>query len=52
MYDEEISEKVKKEYFEINLKAAEIGFVEVMSEIAGMYLHGVGVEKNLDEAIK
>ena len=51
MYDEEVTEEVKREYFEMNLKAAEIGFVEVMSEIAGMYLHGVGVEKNLDEAI-
>ena len=51
MYDEEVSEEVKREYFEMNLKAIEIGFVEVMSEIAGMYLHGVGVEKNLDEAI-
>ena len=38
--------------FEMNLKAAEIGFVEVMGEIAGMYLHGIGVEKNFDEAIK
>ena len=52
MYDEEVSEEVKKEYFETNLKAAEIGFVEVMSEIAGMYLEGVGVEKNFDEAVK
>lgn len=52
MYDEEISEEVKKEYFEMNLKAAEIGFVEVMGEIAGMYLEGVGVEKNFDEAVK
>ena len=52
MYDEEVSEEVKKEYFEMNLKAVEIGFVEVMDEIAGMYLHGVGVEKNLVEAIK
>lgn len=48
MYGEEI----KKEYFKMNLKAAEIGFIESMSEIAEMYRDGVGVEKNLDEAIK
>lgn len=52
LYGEEISEEIKKEYFEMNLKAAEMGFVESMSEVAGMYFKGFGVEKNFDEAIK
>ena len=52
MYGKEISDTAKKEYFETNLKAAEIGLIESMSEVAGMYLRGFGVEKNIDEAIK
>lgn len=46
MYDEELSAEVKKEYFETNLKAAEIGMVESMCTVAGLYLSGFGVEKN------
>ena len=52
MYGEELSEKVKKEYFETNLKAAKIGFVESMRTVAGLYMRGFGVEKNFDAAIK
>ena len=52
MCDEKISEKIEKKYFEMNLNFAEFGFVESMRELAGMYLKGFGVEKNLDEAIK
>ena len=52
MYDEELSEDFKREYFETNLKAARIGFVESMRKVAGAYLNGFGVEKNFDAAIK
>ena len=52
MYDEELSEEVKREYFETNLEAAKIGFVESMRKVAGAYLNGFGVEKNFDAAIK
>ena len=52
MYGEEISDEVKEDYFETNLKAAEIGFVESMRKVAGAYLNGFGVEKNFDAAIQ
>lgn len=52
MYGEEISDEVKEDYFETNLKAAKIGLVESMCEVANLYYIGFGVEKNLDEAIK
>ena len=52
MCDEKISENVEKEYFEMNLNAAKNGLVESMRELARLYLNGVGVERNLDEAIK
>lgn len=52
MYGEKVSEEVKKEYFETNLKAAELGLPESMSEVAKLYLSGFGIEENLNEAIK
>lgn len=52
MYNEELSEDFKREYFETNLKAAKIGFVESMRKVAASYLNGFGVEKNFDAAIK
>ncbi len=52
MYDEELSEDFKREYFETNLKAAQLGFVESMRKVASAYLNGFGVEKNFDTAIK
>lgn len=48
MYDEEPSKDFKREYFETNLKAAKIGFVESMRKVAGAYFNGYGVEKNFD----
>ena len=51
MYDEELSEDFKREYFETNLKAAQLGFVESMRAVASAYLKGFGVEKNFDAAI-
>ena len=51
MYDEELSEDFKREYFKTNLKAAGIGFVKTMRAVAKSYLNGFGVEKNFDEAI-
>lgn len=52
MYNDEISDETKRKYFEMNLTAAKTGLVESMSEVAGMYFKGFGVEKNVDEAIK
>lgn len=37
MYGDEISDEVKKEYFETNLKAAKIGLPESMCEVANLY---------------
>ena len=37
--------------FETNLKAAKIGLVKSMHEVAKKYLRGFGVEKNIEEAI-
>ncbi len=48
MYEEEPGEDFKREYFETNLKAAKIGFVESMRTVAKSYLNGFGVEKNFD----
>ena len=50
MYDEKIN--IEKKYFEMNFNAAKNGLVESMRELARLYLNGVGVERNLDEAIK
>ena len=52
MCDEKISENVEKEYFKMNLNAAKTGLVDSMNVVAGLYLNGVGVERNFDEAIK
>ena len=49
MYNEELGEDFKREYFERNLKAAKISFVESMRTVAGAYLSDFGVEKNFDE---
>lgn len=52
MCDEKISEDIEKKYFEMNFKFAKNGLVESMHEVAKLYLHGIGVEKNVDEAVK
>ena len=52
MYDEKISKDLEKKFFEMNLHAAKNGLVESMNVVAKFYMEGVGVEKNLDEAIK
>lgn len=45
-------DSIKKEYFDVNLKVAKIGLVDSITEVANMYFHGCGVEKNKDEAVK
>lgn len=52
MFSEKISDEVAKKYFETNLKAAKIGIVESMCEVARMYFEGFGTEKNFDKAVE
>ena len=40
-----------KKYFETLLKAAEAGYVDVMTDVGRMYLKGEDVDKNIDEGI-
>ena len=41
-----------KKYFETLLKAAEVGYVDVMTDVGRMYLKGKDVEQNIDEGMK
>ena len=52
MCDEKRRKDIEKKFFEMNLHAAKNGLVESMNVVAKFYMEGVGVEKNLDEAIK
>lgn len=41
-----------KKYFETLLKAAEAGYVDVMTDVGRMYIKGEDVEQNIDEGMK
>ena len=46
------TEITRENTFESNLKAAEAGDISAQSNLGFMYAKGIGVEKNIDEAIK
>lgn len=48
---EEVDFQTKRKYFETNLKAAQIGFVEAINAVAKSYLEGKGVEQNIAKSI-